>query len=72
MADFLQTVLLLDPLILWCGYLIVMCIGTYLIVLTHPRVKTTDDVVYYKCRRDDVAPPSDQRASGSIEERQDT
>jgi len=37
--EIVTTLQLVDPLLLWCGYLAAMCVGLYLIVITHPRVK---------------------------------
>ena len=72
MHDFLQTVRLVDPLLLWCVYLVILCVGLYLIELTHPRVKSDRDMVYYNSRRDDGVPTAKQRAPGPIEESEET
>ena len=71
MSDIMETIRLLDPLLLWCTYLAAMCVGAYLIVLTHRRVKTPPDVVYYNGRRDDSVPESIRRAHGPTEESED-
>ena len=72
MKDFLQTLRMLDPLLLWCVYLAALCIGMYLILITHLRVKPPRHGVYYNSRRDDSVPPAQPRASGPTGERDET
>jgi hypothetical protein len=67
--DFLQTLRMLDPLLPWCLYLAALCIGMYLILITHPRVKPPRHGVYYNSRRDDSVPPTQTRANRSADER---
>ena len=69
MTDALQTLRMLDPLLLWCTYLVVLCAGLFLIVVTHPRVKPPRHGVYYNSRRDDGVPPTQPRVPGPTEER---
>jgi len=69
MEDFLLTVRMLDPLLLWCLYFIIIAAGVYVIVITHPRVKSPKNEVYYNSRRDDNVSPTPHWAPEPTDER---